>query len=91
MTYTDLTERTEICMKADTWFLGNQNNRAELIILAERDQSGDNMTASFGGNRDLFVKALAEAMKENPQIAHVAYDALQIYAEHVKEQYARYN
>lgn len=91
MTFTELTERTEICMKADEWFIGNQADRAELILLAERDRKGDNMTASFGGNRDLLVKALGEAMKQNPQIAHVAYDALEIYADHVKEQYAQYN
>lgn len=91
MTFTELTERTEICMKADAWLLGDQDNRAELIILAERDRKGDNMTASFGGNRDLLVKALSEAMKQNPQIAHVAYDALEIYADYVKEEYAQYN
>lgn len=91
MTSTDLTERADICMKADTWFIGDQDNRSELIILAERDRTGDSMTASFGGNRDLLVKALSEAMKQNPQIAHVAYDALEIYADHVKEQYAQYN
>lgn len=91
MDFTDLTERTEICMKADTWFLESQDKRGELIILAERDLKGDNMTASFGGNRDLLLRALANAMIQNPQIAHVAYDALEIYADHVKEQYAQYN
>lgn len=91
MDFTDLTERTDICMKADAWFIESQDKRAELILLAERGLSGDNMTASFGGNRDLLVKALANAMMQNPQIAHVAYDALEIYADHVKEQYAQYN
>lgn len=91
MTSTDITKRTEICTKADTWFLESQDKRGELILLAERGLSGDNMTASFGGNRDLLVKALSEAMKQNPQIAHVAYDALEIYADYVKEQFAQYN